>query len=343
VSDPLDPEPLPEGLTIPAADWQQTPLSVRLAVLTLLKRLEMLEARLHQNSSNSSRPPSTDVPLKKRQRRMPAADRRKSGAKPGHPGHQQMLLEPTTTVSRFPEACSCGHRGFVDLTLSHMHQVIELPVMHPEVTHWLLHQGRCLLCGTLCKASLPVEHASGYGPRLTAYVGEMAGMVGTSRSAVQALCASVFGIPLSTGAMQKLVERVSEALIPYYHAISEVAHTSLVNYMDETSWLLHGDRNWLWVMANPQAAYFQIHPTRSKAAFAQLIADWRGILVSDGYLVYQHWQGLRQSCFAHLIRTARGLAESVEAGIARSCLFKGESPDLNWLTLHESLPEPSTP
>ena len=56
----------------------------------------------------------------------------------------------------------------------------------------------------------------------------------------------------------------------------------------------NGDRNWLWVMANPQAAYLPIHPPRSKAAFAQRIADWRGILVSAGYLVYQHWQGLRR-------------------------------------------------
>jgi hypothetical protein len=70
-------------------------------------------------------------------------------------------------------------------------------------------------------------------------------------------------------------------------------------------------------MANPQVAYFQIHPTRSKAAFAQLIATWKGLLVSDGYLVYQYWAGLRQSCLAHLIRTARGLTESIEAGMAR--------------------------
>jgi transposase len=40
-------------------------------------------------------------------------------------------------------------------------------------------------------------------------------------------------------------------------------------------------------------------------------------VVSDGYLVYQHWQGIRQSCLAHLIRTAKGLAEPWEAGIAR--------------------------
>jgi transposase len=42
-----------------------------------------------------------------------------------------------------------------------------------------------------------------------------------------------------------------------------------------------------------------------------------GVLVSDGYLVSQYWQGLRQSCLAHLIRTAKGLTESMEAGIAR--------------------------
>jgi hypothetical protein len=38
VSDVRDPVPLPEGLDIPAADWQQTPVSVRLVVLTLLTR-----------------------------------------------------------------------------------------------------------------------------------------------------------------------------------------------------------------------------------------------------------------------------------------------------------------
>ena len=43
----------------------------------------------------------------------------------------------------------------------------------------------------------------------------------------------------------------------------------MVHYIDETSWLLHGTRQWLWVMANPAVAYCQIHPNRSKAAFMQ--------------------------------------------------------------------------
>ena len=163
-----DPAPLPDGLDLPADDWQQTPLRVRLLVLALLKRLEALEARVHQNSSNSSRAPSTDAPATKRQRRMPAAERRKPGGKPGHPGHPQVLLEPTVTVALFPEGCACGHRGLVELRPYHTHQVIELPVIRPDVTHWLLHQGRCLACGNMCKAALPSAQRSGYGPRLTA-------------------------------------------------------------------------------------------------------------------------------------------------------------------------------
>lgn len=276
----LDPAPLPAGLGIPVEDWHQTPTSVQQQFLALLKQVDALEARLHRDSSNSSRPPSTDAPSTKRHRRMKAAERRKPGGKPGHPGHQQMLLEPTATVALFPETCACGQPCFSDLVPAHIHQVIELPVIRPEVTHWLLHQGRCLSCDTLGTATVPAEQGSGYGPRLTGFVGEIAGMVGASRSAVQALCASVFGISLSKGAIQ--VDRVAEAILPHYKVIGEVARTSLVNYIDETSWLTSGDRRWLWVMANPAVAYFQIHLHRSKGAFAPLIADWLGILVSDG-------------------------------------------------------------
>ena len=121
-------------------------------------------------------------------------------------------------------------------------------------------------------------------------------MVGASRSAVQALCASVCSMALSTGAIQKRVDRVSEALVPHYTAIGEVARASFMHDIDETSWLLHGDRQWLWGMAHPAVADFQRHTPRSKAACTPLMHDWRGILVSDGYRVSQYWEGLRQSC-----------------------------------------------
>jgi transposase len=69
-------------------------------------------------------------------------------------------------------------------------------------------------------------------------------------------------------------------------------------------------------MASDTVAFYMIHPHRSKAAFAALIDDWAGILVSDGYGVYQTWVASRQTCLAHLIRTARSLAERQNAELA---------------------------
>jgi len=65
-------------------------------------------------------------------------------------------------------------------------------------------------------------------------------------------------------------------------------------------------------------AFYMIHPRRSKEAFAALIDDWAGLLVSDGSGVYQRWVKARQTCLAHLIRTARSLAERQHAELA-SC------------------------
>src|SRR5215471_1874203 len=82
VQPPNAPEARPLGRESPPADWPQPPPSVRTLVLTLLKRLEAVEARLPQDATTSQRPPSTDSPYTKA--RKPAADapRRKAGGAP---------------------------------------------------------------------------------------------------------------------------------------------------------------------------------------------------------------------------------------------------------------------
>src|SRR5207302_2017751 len=54
----------------------------------------------------------------------------------------------------------------------------------------------------------------------------------------------------------------------------------------------------------------------AKEAFAALIDDWAGILLSDGYGVDQNWIQARQTCVAHLIRTARSVAERQHPDLA---------------------------
>ena len=73
---------------------------------------------------------------------------------------------------------------------------------------------------------------------------------------------------------------------------------------------------WLWSMVTDTVVLYRIHAKRSQAAFESLIKDWRGILVSDGYGVYQAWGNARQSCLAHLVRRARELSQRPQADLA---------------------------
>src|SRR4051794_31269453 len=89
-------------------DWEHTPAAVQAYVHTLQdeltqlrERVEALEARLAQNSTTAHRPPSSDSPYTKPRQRTTTTPR-KAGGKPGHPGHRQVLLSPTTVRALQP-------------------------------------------------------------------------------------------------------------------------------------------------------------------------------------------------------------------------------------------------
>jgi transposase len=119
---------------------------------------------------------------------------------------------------------------------------------------------------------------------------------------------------------------VAQAIEPHYTAIATQVRHAAVNYMDETPWCLTHTLQWLWVMVSDAAALYMIHPHRSKEAFVALIADWAGILVSDGYGVYRHWVQARQTCLAHLIRSARGLAARAQSVAVQARRAGGKEP-----------------
>ena len=308
-------------------EWDHTPGAVQAHLLTLQTQLhalqqqhhqlqqqvDTLQGRLDKTSKTSSKPPSSDSPFTKPARRSSSGKR---GARKGHPGTGAILLEPTSIQHVSPAPCACGQGALGIPTLYHTHQVIELPPIAMEITHFLLHHAQCGGCGEVRKADLPSIYTTGYGPRLTALIGELGGMHRTSRRLIQDFCHSVLHIPISLGAVQKVIDRASQALVPHYEAIAAMARQAPVGYIDETPWYCQNALQWLWTMTTDTVALYLIHPHRSKDAFRALIEDWQGVLVSDGYGVYQDWVNRRQTCLAHLIRTARGVSEKRDPHLA---------------------------
>jgi len=310
------------ALPVCQMDWERTPPAVQTyidslhqQIKELEKQVETLQGRVDKTSQTSSKPPSSDSPFNK-PKRNPSPSSGKRGGQKGHPGKGPTLLSPTEVHLLEPGPCACGHGELVSLAPYHTHQVIELPPIQMDIEHFILHQGTCSGCGRTLKAQIPSAHQSGYGPRLTALVGQLAGMHRNSRRLIQDFCHSVLHIPMSLGAVQKMIDRVSTAILPHYETISTLARQATVGYIDETPWYCQNTLNWLWTLSTDTVSLYLIHPNRSNEAFAALIEDWQGILVSDGYGVYQNWVNHRQTCLAHLIRTARGLSEKQDPNLA---------------------------
>jgi transposase len=110
--------------------------TLREEINQLREQVEQLQARLHQDSTNSSRPPSSDSPYQKPRRRSGNSPRRrKGGGKPGHAGQRQVLMAPTSVEDLLPESCACGSGDCALVSPYYTHQVIELPRIEMEVSH----------------------------------------------------------------------------------------------------------------------------------------------------------------------------------------------------------------
>ena len=322
-------DPILWALPFGQLEWEITPPAVQAYITTqhqqiaqfqtqikqLQTQVETLQGQVDKTSQTSSKPPSSDSPFSKpkRQRKTSSGQR---GGQQGHRGKGPTLLSPTEVRLIEPGPCLCGHGNLVALTPYYTHQVIELPPIEMEVHHFILQQGQCQGCGRQLKAQVPSDYQAGYGPRFSALIAELAGMHRTSWRLIQDFCHSVCNIPISLGAVQKVIQRVSQAIAPHHEAIAALAHQAPVGYIDETPWYCQNALQWLWIMATDKVAYYRIDPHRSKEAFWALIEDWQGILVSDGYGVYQDWVHQRQTCLAHLIRSARGLSQRRDPDIA---------------------------
>ena len=296
-------------------------------IVTLRSRVTSLEeenARLRKNSSNSSKPPSSDIVKPEEQRRQPG--KRKSGGQPGHEGKSRALFPPemvdTVDERTLSECPSC--QGSLEKQAdeqSIIHQVAELRQQPLEITEYRRHCYWCESCQKTHYGELPdgVDPLQICGPRLQALLAYMKGNFGASYSALQQFCAEVLSLPISLGALGKVIKRVSQALaVPCNELALEVPKQELL-HIDETGWSDKGKRLWVWIFCNPVFAYFTIQPSRGCKVLRQILGEtFSGAIVSDFYGAYVKYANPRQQfCLAHLIRDIKFLATHPNADTAK--------------------------
>jgi transposase len=302
---------------------------LRAVVVQLQTRLAQLEARLNQNSTNSSRPPSSDLPATPPRPPKPKPSGRKPGGQPGHKGTTR-FLKPTSdchhVVPFFPDLCAHCHAPLPAQPSPlapppRRHQVLDLPPVLIETTEYQCYACYCPHCQTLTWAELPPAVPQGlFGPRLQAVCALLVGRHRMTRRSLQEWLWQVGGEAVSLGCLIDLEARTTRALEGGYEQVREAVAAVAVVHADETPWRQGRDKAWLWSAATSSLALFRIDRHRSRAALELLLPPRkdgsRRTVICDRYSAYQHLQGdERQVCWAHLLREFRELSQM--AGEAR--------------------------
>src|SRR6266705_1366093 len=237
------------GVISAQAELHEAELAARDALLAqvaaLTDRIAQLERQAGRDSSNSSKPPSSDSPYAKkprtgRDRSLGGRSGRKPGKQPGEPGVTLAQVgDPDHIVVCAPDRCGgCGgDLAGVPVAAGHKRQVREpSPPPGPVVTEYQVQARRCPACGvtTIGQAPAPVTGRAQYGPDAHAHAANLtcANHVPVRRAA--GLLGSMLGLEVSVGFVAGVRGKAAGRLEPFMARIRELLRQAGVVHADET-------------------------------------------------------------------------------------------------------------
>lgn len=288
----------------------------------LVQRVDELERKLakaRKDSSNSSKPPSSDIVKKPKSKGVGGqSGKRKKGGQKGHPKHERPPFSPDELDGAWDYtliACPDCH-GKLDPSdkapkVVQQIEIVQKPIRideHRGLAYW------CSACRKIHYAPFPPEVDKGQllGPRLTVLVAYMKGVCHCSFSTIRRFFRDVLKVRISRSQLSKTIAKVSESMKSAYAEL--VAALPLQPYVrsDETGHKENGKRLWTWCFRTDLFTLFWIDQSRgSQVLYEVLGADFDGVLGCDYFSAYRKYMGeldLRvQFCLAHLIRDLKYL------------------------------------
>lgn len=289
------------------------------ALRAALERIAELEQRLHKNSRNSDKPPSSDGLSKK-----PAIPRkkgeRKTGGQAGHSGKTlRAVSQPHhTQVHPVQEAvCSCGCRLDAvagDSDYWERRQVFDLPPTLLEVTEHRVERKTCPSCQRQHLGRFPVGVTAPvqYGERVRALAVLLNVEQSMPLARIQELFAGLTGHGINESTIHAAVERSFDTLAVEQDLIHQALRASPTAHADETGGRIAGKLHWIHGFGSAEHTLFVVREQRGGSVINgpdSHLAAFEGWLIHDCLASYLIMPGAVKHglCNAHLLRelTAR--------------------------------------
>jgi transposase len=289
-------------------------------------RVAELERRLGQDSSNSSKPPSSDglgKPSRVERRAAEGGERRRPGKQPGAPGaHLAQVAEPDEVIWHVPGRCGGCGADLADAPVSGVEarQVFDLPPLRLGVAEHRAQRRRCA-CGTTTAAGFP-DHARAavcYGPGVRALCCYLCVHQHLPVDRAAQLLSDVLGAPVATGTLAAVVAEGASALAGFVQVVAAQLAAAPVAHFDETGARVAGRLHWVHSASTASLSLFSVHAKRGKQAMdaAGVLPRFARVAVHDGWSPYWRYDQVTHAlCGAHLLRELEAITDEPGQGWA---------------------------
>lgn len=282
----------------------------------LLVRVADLERRLGLDSSNSSKPPSSDGPGQAPRRTKSLRERgvKQPGGQPSHAGkHLKRSDHVDDTIMHRPakcERCQTALSGEL-LDLVGSRQVFDLPAPAPLiVTEHRLYRCKCSGCGAVTTGSFPSEVRAPvqYGVRLAAVVTYLSVGQFLPEDRLGQTLTDLFGVTISAGTIGQMIARAASRTQDFAAAVCEQVRRAPVKHLDETGFWVGAKPQWLHVAGTAGSnglVHYRVSPKRG-----EVLTQAAHIVVHDHWTSYFQMSGVTHAlCNAHHLRELAALVD----------------------------------
>lgn len=284
-------------------------------------RIRELEARLAQDSHNSSKPPSSDGPARTPTKRsLRKASGKKPGGQIGHEGHALKQIEkPNQIVSHFPPTCQHCQADLTTLPFLPTYeprQVFELPLpLKLNVIEHRAYSRQCPHCQQLTTAAFPkgVSNWVQYGPGFRALAVYLVEYQLLPYARVCDLLNEIYSETLSPGTLAALIAECAESLVEPEDKLKQALTKVKILHCDESGLRVEGRRYWFHVASTAYLTHYAFHRKRGKAATTEIgiLPHFTGTAIHDSFSSYFGYECQHALCNAHHLRELTFLAEQL--------------------------------
>lgn len=279
--------------------------------------IEKLQGQIAKNSSNSSKPPSSDGPRKKRTKSLRKKGARPSGGQKGHKGKTLKQVEnPEHTVVH--KACNCTHcQARLDnvlVTDYEDRQVFDIPAIHIEVTEHKAEIKFCPQCGKVNKGVFPdqVTQPVQYGDNVKSHAVYFNNYHHIPVARTGEIFEDVFGHRISDAVIINSSNDGAIAVAPSTEATKEQLKQSDIANFDESGLRVKGKLHWLHVASNDALTHYEVHEKRGQVAMDDIgiLPEFQGIAIHDHWKSYFAYEDCDHGlCNAHHLRELKFIHE----------------------------------